>query len=67
MAGAAGAGPPLTIGVNVAARQMNDPGFAELVRRVLAETGMAAKRLRLEVTETSLATTPDKFWPHCER
>jgi diguanylate cyclase (GGDEF)-like protein/PAS domain S-box-containing protein len=48
--------PPLTIGVNVAARQMNDPGFAELVRRVLAETGMAAKRLRLEVTETSLAT-----------
>jgi diguanylate cyclase (GGDEF)-like protein/PAS domain S-box-containing protein len=48
--------PPLTIGVNVSARQMNDPGFAELVRRVLAETGMAAKRLRLEVTETSLAT-----------
>jgi EAL domain-containing protein (putative c-di-GMP-specific phosphodiesterase class I) len=48
--------PPLTIGVNVSARQMSDPGFAELVRRVLAETGMDARRLRLEVTETSLAT-----------
>jgi len=53
--------PPLTIGVNVSARQMNDPGFAELVRRVLAETGMAAKRLRLEVTETSLATDSGQF------
>ena len=48
--------PPLIIGVNVAARQMNDAGFAELVRRVLAETGMDPRRLRLEVTESSLAT-----------
>ncbi|MGA7351446.1 MAG: EAL domain-containing protein [Acidobacteriaceae bacterium] len=48
--------PPLTLGVNVSARQMSDPGFAELVRRVLAKTGMDARRLRLEVTETSLAT-----------
>jgi len=36
---------------------MNDPVFSGTGwRRVLAETGMAAKRLRLEVTETSLAT-----------
>ena len=35
--------PPLTLGVNVSARQMSDPGFAELVRRVLAKTGMDAQ------------------------
>jgi diguanylate cyclase (GGDEF)-like protein/PAS domain S-box-containing protein len=48
--------PPLTIGVNVSARQMNDAGFAELVQRVLNETGIDAARLRLEVTESCLAT-----------
>ncbi len=48
-------GSPLNIGVNVAARQMRDAGFAELVRRVLDETGMDARCLRLEVTESSLA------------
>ena len=46
--------PPLTLGVNVAARQMNDGRFAELVQRVLIETGMEARRLRLEITESSL-------------
>lgn len=48
--------PPLTIGVNVSARQLNDPDFAQLVKRVLEETGMEARRLRLEITESSLAT-----------
>jgi len=48
--------PPLTIGVNVAARQMNHPGFAGLVAHILEETGMDPRLLRLEMTESSLAT-----------
>ena len=48
--------PPMVVGVNVSVRQLNDPGFADLVGRVLAETGLEPQRLRLEVTESSLAS-----------
>ena len=44
----------LTIAVNVAPCQLTDPGFAELVGRVLRETGLAPGRLELEVTENAL-------------
>jgi EAL domain-containing protein (putative c-di-GMP-specific phosphodiesterase class I) len=32
--------------------QLQDPGFVEQVRQVLRETGLAAHRLELEITET---------------
>ncbi|MEU4426889.1 EAL domain-containing protein [Actinoplanes sp. NPDC024001] len=43
------------ISVNVSARNLEVPGFAQHVRDLLAATGAAPHRLILEVTETALA------------
>jgi len=40
--------------VNVSARQLRDPDFAEQVAAVLAATGLPAHRLVIEVTETAV-------------
>lgn len=40
------------IAINVSIRQIVMPNFAEMVARVLADTGLAADRLVLEVTES---------------
>jgi diguanylate cyclase len=45
-----------SITVNVSARQLRDPGFAEIVSCVLAETGLPGHALVLEITETVLVT-----------
>jgi diguanylate cyclase (GGDEF)-like protein/PAS domain S-box-containing protein len=42
------------LSVNVGTRQIVDPGFAGLVAEVLAETGIPADSLWLEITETAL-------------
>lgn len=46
--------PPYRISVNVSAVQLGEPGLVETVRSVLAETGLAAARLELEMTETAV-------------
>lgn len=43
---------PIKIAVNVSARQMDDDSFVEEVACVLAETGLPAECLELEVTES---------------
>ena len=40
--------------VNISARQFRDPAFFDMVVRVLAETGMPAHQLTLELTESML-------------
>ena len=45
---------PVRMSVNVSARQFADGCLAGTVERVLAETGLAAEYLQLEITETSL-------------
>jgi PAS domain S-box-containing protein/excisionase family DNA binding protein len=40
--------------VNVSATQLDDPAFSDRVRSILAETGVEASRLSLELTETAL-------------
>jgi predicted signal transduction protein with EAL and GGDEF domain len=47
---------PAKISVNVSARQLAEPGFARSVAAVLAETGLPAGRLAVEVTETAVFT-----------
>jgi diguanylate cyclase (GGDEF)-like protein len=42
------------IGPNVSARQLHDPDFVNDVRAVLAETGLPAERLVLELTESAV-------------
>lgn len=41
------------VSVNVCAHNINDPGFFPLVERVLADTGLPAGALQLEITETT--------------
>lgn len=45
---------PVRIAVNISAFQISEPGFADLLVRVLDETGLEAACLELEITETSL-------------
>jgi len=42
------------VSVNVSASQLNDPGFADTVSRILADGGMDPRHLKLELTETAL-------------
>jgi diguanylate cyclase (GGDEF)-like protein/PAS domain S-box-containing protein len=44
----------VTISVNVSARQLREPGFPDEVAAILAETGLAAAHLTVEVTETAV-------------
>jgi diguanylate cyclase (GGDEF)-like protein/PAS domain S-box-containing protein len=45
---------PLTMAVNVSARQLADPEFPEAVRRTIAASEIPASRVCLEVTESAL-------------
>lgn len=47
---------PLTLAVNLSSAQLHSRGLVNEVRRVLADTGLPAQRLELELTETALAT-----------
>lgn len=42
---------PVRIAVNVSGRQFKQPGFVDMVDRVLAETGLDPRWLELEITE----------------
>ena len=48
------AGHPLRVAVNISARQFAQSGLADLIRSVLAETGLDARWLELELTESAL-------------
>ena len=47
---------PVTVAVNVASAHLTAPGFAESVRGALAESGLPAHLLVLEVTETAVVS-----------
>jgi diguanylate cyclase (GGDEF)-like protein len=47
---------PRRISVNVSPRQLTEPGFTETVLATLAETGLPAPCLAIEVTETAVFT-----------
>ena len=46
--------PPLRIGVNISGRQFRDADLAETVAAVIADSGVDARRLDLELTESML-------------
>jgi diguanylate cyclase (GGDEF)-like protein/PAS domain S-box-containing protein len=48
------ADPPLTISVNLSARQFAQPDLVEQVAQILAQTGLPASSLELEITESVL-------------
>jgi diguanylate cyclase (GGDEF)-like protein len=45
---------PREIGINVSARQLREPGFADDVKEALADTGLDPERVVVEVTETAV-------------
>jgi diguanylate cyclase len=45
---------PLAVAVNVSAVQLHTASFASLVHEILFQTGLPARRLELEITETAL-------------
>ncbi len=47
-------GAGLTIGVNVSARQLSEPGFVTMLRGIVADSGLDPRALRLEVKEHDL-------------
>jgi EAL domain-containing protein (putative c-di-GMP-specific phosphodiesterase class I) len=51
--------PAVPVAVNVSAVQFRQPGFCDLVRKVLCETGLASKYLELEITESLLLSNAD--------
>ncbi|HJL16950.1 MAG TPA: EAL domain-containing protein [Sandaracinaceae bacterium LLY-WYZ-13_1] len=48
------------VAVNVAAPQLHHAGFVDDVRRILEETGLAAERLELEITESAVIRDVDR-------
>lgn len=50
----------LVLAVNVSAREFSDPGYLQSVRSVLDATGANPHRLKLELTESVLATDVDE-------
>lgn len=52
--------PGVKLAVNVSARSLQDPDFADQVFAILRETGFPADRLELEVTERAIVTNPER-------
>lgn len=49
-------GVDIDIAINVAGRQFRDPGFVDTVSKAIATTGIAASRILLEITESTMMT-----------
>ncbi len=45
---------PIRMAVNVSGYQIRKPGFVEIVRQTLQETGLSAAHLELEITESTI-------------
>jgi diguanylate cyclase (GGDEF)-like protein/PAS domain S-box-containing protein len=45
---------PIWMSVNVAARQLTHPGLVEVVKNTIAESGVEASKLKLEITESMI-------------
>jgi predicted signal transduction protein with EAL and GGDEF domain len=52
--------PPIRIAVNLSGRQFSRPGFTDLVREILDETGMPPHLLELELTESMIMEDVDE-------
>ena len=50
--------PALTLSVNLSSRQLGDPELPDVVRRILEVSGLPARSLCLELTETALIQDP---------
>jgi diguanylate cyclase (GGDEF)-like protein/PAS domain S-box-containing protein len=51
----------LRMAINVSARQFHEPGFVEMVARVLRETGLPPDALELEITESVIMENAERM------
>ena len=51
--------PPLVVGVNLSARQIEQPDLVAQIAAVLAETGLPPASLKLEITESVMMSRPE--------
>jgi EAL domain-containing protein (putative c-di-GMP-specific phosphodiesterase class I) len=58
---------PLRLAVNISPRQFQSPSLADTVEAVLRETGLAPKRLELELTEGVLLHNPENTIANMDR
>ncbi|MEZ2347758.1 putative bifunctional diguanylate cyclase/phosphodiesterase [Terriglobus sp. RCC_193] len=54
---------PLLLSLNVSSKQLELPGYFDLLVRTLEETGMPAHQLQLEITESILMSDPALMGP----
>jgi EAL domain-containing protein (putative c-di-GMP-specific phosphodiesterase class I) len=52
--------PTVRMAVNISGRQFREPGFVAAVLRILEETGLEAKHLELEITESNVMENVEK-------
>lgn len=57
----AATGAPISVSVNLSARQLQDTGLMRDVQNALAHSGLAAERLVLEITESVLMLNPEQI------
>ncbi|MBG6140057.1 putative bifunctional diguanylate cyclase/phosphodiesterase [Longispora fulva] len=60
-------GRPLSVAVNLSPRTLVDPDFPSQVGELLAEYGVPAERLTLEITEDGMVAGPDRPMPTLHR
>ena len=53
-------GNPISVAVNVSARNVGDPTLPRQIRSALSDAGMPACRLVVEITESSILADPDR-------
>jgi len=51
--------PPLSLAVNLSARQFNHPNLGRYIRSTLKKAGIEPQRLELEITESLVVQSPD--------
>lgn len=51
---------PMTVAVNMGTRQLKQPELAQLIKKILDETGLEPKYLELEITENALIDIVNK-------
>jgi diguanylate cyclase (GGDEF)-like protein/PAS domain S-box-containing protein len=59
--------PAVPIAVNMSARQCEQPGVEDMVRRAITESGLAPHYLELEITESISMAHPEQSVPLMER
>ena len=58
---------PLTMAVNISARQLQEPAFIEEVASAIRDTGVATGSLHLEITESALVDSSDAMVTRLEQ